>query len=189
MKRILLVLLLAGSTTIRAAAIGDVLVRITLGEDSHCSAFQVKPGVYFTAAHCLHAASITLAGRPVTVLLADDVSDLGVFRAEFKLPKVIELGKAPKPLDAVNMIGYSIIPNAPFFFGGFVLADVISPVEGIAPVLLINHPVAPGMSGGPIVDRTGKLVSVISGGNELVSGGVPYFHVAQAYRRYAQEKP
>jgi len=188
MKRLLLVLLLALSPTIHAAAIGDVLVRIQLGETGYCSAFQVKPGVYFTAAHCLHEAA-TLGGRPLTVLLVDDVSDLGVFRSTVKMPKIIELGKMPKPLDAVNMIGYSTIPNAPFFFGGFVLASEVSPVEGVQPVLLINHSAAPGMSGGPIVDRTGKLISVISGGNDFVCGGVPYFHVAAAYRRYGQEKP
>jgi hypothetical protein len=162
-------------------------VRLVLNDGAAaCSAVQAKPGIYFTAAHCLHTSSATLAGASVEVLVADDLSDLGVFRAPLKLPKILELGKAPKLLDAMNLIGYSHIPDAPFFFSGHVLATEIVPAEGVMPVLLVNQPVAPGMSGGPITDKVGKLISIISGGTDRVTGGVPYFHVAQAYRRYGQ---
>lgn len=182
-------LLLIVSTPVGATKYptSDMIAAISIPGGS-CSAFSVHPaGTYFTAAHCLHGGA-ELDGRSVTILLIDDQTDLGVFKAKGRTAFL--LGKAPKVGSVAYLAGYGAIPGVLIQWQGLVFATAVSPAEGIPPVLLIGTAVSPGMSGGPMINKDGKVISVISGGGDVtgtlrnLTGGVPYFAVEQAWRRY-----
>lgn len=143
------------------------------GEPGHCSMFSVseQPPLYVTAAHCA-SGPVTFGNLRFLPLEIDLQEDIAIFEGEAKLP-ALSLGATPRVGDPTMAVGY---PGAspkpigiPTMYQG-VFAAWGKPDE--APMAIFTGNTIPGMSGGPIINRRGEVVSVVLGGG----------HAAQSYQ-------
>jgi hypothetical protein len=130
--------------------------------DGYCSAFSVneETGIFMTADHCLDA-DMLINDHKVDILAMNGIVDLALIRADVHIPALI-LGEQPPQDSEVKLIGY--VKKNPVTFTLSILG-VTQPGED-GPFMFIFggslHAVG-GMSGGPIVDTKGQVVSVILG--------------------------
>jgi len=129
---------------------------------------------------------VTVAGRgelPVTdVLVADDEHDLAVVRVAATGLPPLSLGdlRAVQPGDAMIAIGH------PLGFEGTVSNGLVSAVRHVndqLTILQISAPIAPGSSGGPLIDDHGRVIGVatamVARGQNL-NFGIPVTYLKKA---------
>jgi S1-C subfamily serine protease len=89
------------------------------------------------------------------------LGDLGIVRVSGKLPEVGKLGGAVASGDRVTAVGYPLGGELRLTTG--VVVDLVDGSRFGIPgrVIRLTAPVQPGNSGGPLLDRSGKIVGVI----------------------------
>lgn len=144
------------------------VVRIAIdnnGTPMTCTAFAVPgQGRFVTAQHCTNGA-VTIGTIPVDVLEVDDADDLAVLqlRNDGSLPPLM-LGKEPKMGDATLAVGYPLgVSGHPMVFPSTFQGVFDGFDDGNVFAVFVGNAM-PGMSGGPIVNTRGEVVSVVLGG-------------------------
>jgi S1-C subfamily serine protease len=130
------------------------------------SGFAIAKDVLVTNRHVLAGAESievsTWDGRtlPATAAQVGVLGDLGVAYVDGTLPQVGSYGKAPRPGDEVTVVGYP---------GGEELTISPGTVVDLRPggryvpgrIMRLTSRVVPGNSGGPVLDRRGKIAGVV----------------------------
>jgi S1-C subfamily serine protease len=131
------------------------------GAEMQCSAVLVgENGIYLTAAHCA-VEEMSIRGVPCKVLSRSESDDLAVFQApSFNAPPMKVSKSDPKPGAEILQLGYGL--NAPVVTP--IPSLFIGPVGPLgAPPVVTAAGSLEGMSGGPIVNRRGEIVGLVSG--------------------------
>ena len=131
------------------------------------SGFAIAKDVLVTNRHVLEGAESvevsTWDGRtlPATGAEVGVLGDIGLARVQGTLPQVGSYGSAPKPGDAVTVVGYP---------GGEELTLSPGTVVDLRPgrgygipgrIVRLTSRVVPGNSGGPVLDSRGKVAGVV----------------------------
>ena len=131
--------------------------------DGFCSAFSVneEKGIFMTADHCLDA-DLSINNHKVDILATNGIVDLALIHADVHDPALL-LGDQPPQGSEVELIGH--VKTNPVSFTLNILGITQSSED--APFLFLFggsqlHAIG-GMSGGPIIDAKGHVVSVILG--------------------------
>lgn len=149
----------------------------------HCTAFSIDQGkaLYATAAHCYSESSMKIDDQDVKEVVKSVSDDILIVQGGKKRP-AIRVGQKPWVGMDVFPIGYGGGSPVPLFFSANVIHPRIDPFGGNYEPgwLIMNVGIVPGMSGGPIVNELGEVVSLNSitgypdGFYQNIGGGVPW---------------
>lgn len=121
---------------------------------------------------------ITYDGRIVDTAEADD---LALIEVKHQLPKLDVATKRPSVGDSVLALG------SPLGLGGTVTSGIVSAYRSIDSVsyMQFSAPISPGNSGGPVIDKSGKVVGVavikfLGGGVEGIGLAIPSERICDA---------
>jgi S1-C subfamily serine protease len=131
------------------------------------SGFAIARDVLVTNRHVLAGADTievsTWDGRtlPATTAEVGVLGDIGIARVQGKLPRVGRYGASPRPGDAVTVVGYPGGGTLELSPGSVV--DLVPGGEYGIPgrIMRLTARVVPGNSGGPVLDRRGKIAGVV----------------------------
>jgi hypothetical protein len=158
--------------------------------NGQCSAFSIAPGKWVTASHCLDGGPYLLERvHPATLTEAEfGMYGLAVLTSDLKRP-ALRLGDKPKRGEDILQTGYGGGGPLIAFAGVALLSDVA--FDGA--VLQFTSALGmPGMSGGPVVNRKGRVVSVVIGAVQptpvptLIGYGSRWEDVRTLLERYAK---
>jgi len=159
---------------------------------SSCTAFSINQSrhIYATAAHCT-GIDMKLDGNPVGMLYRNDANDLMVLQtAAPGKPALKARTKDIKQGLSVAALGYGWGWDQPMLRTGAISIADISPKDfGSRPHTLFDFPFIGGMSGGPIVDSEGHLVSIVQQSNtrEVAGMGQTLKVILDATKQYWEE--
>lgn len=135
-----------------------------------CTAFSINrdQGLYMTAAHCVPASYSAdevdeprIDGQPFTIVFLSTELDLAIVQAAVKRP-ALEPRATPLLVGSeVVSYGYGYGSPAPILRTG-VISGFMADASTGAEWQMLDNALVGGMSGGPIVDREGKVVGVNS---------------------------
>jgi len=154
-------------------------------EAGSCTAFAIAPRKFMTAAHCVGAITdmwgnayeikFKVGDKWAVVTSVDEDRDLAVILADFDQP-ALSFRDAPLSMfEDVTGVGYGYGFTKPLFTGNRVnVLDFVITIEGKPswPGTLFMGTFIGGMSGGPIVDKDGKVVGVVQAGGDQIGYGV-----------------
>lgn len=131
------------------------------------SGFAIAPDILVTNRHVLASADelevSTWNGRtfPVPFAAVGVVGDLGVAVVDGKLPLVGRFGPPPKQGDLVTAVGYPL--GGPLTLSeGSVVDRVDGEHVGVpGAVIRLTTRIRPGNSGGPVLDRKGRIAAIV----------------------------
>lgn len=140
------------------------------------TAFDVAGVGTLTCAHCLGPRTMAFRAnspeerRPIDIIASSDELDLAVIRISGVADDGLTLGTTGLPGigDLVHVAGY---PNYRIGDSGYFLAQRVAgrrPASG-HPRILVDGPIAAGMSGGPVVVDDGSVIGVVVSGAETLS--------------------
>lgn len=145
----------------------DSVIRIQVeinGQAGACTAFSIRevPGQFITANHCAQG-KVEAGGVEFMVRHRDADEDLALIETAWGLP-ALEVGREPRVGDELKAIGYPVASPNPMIFPSTYQGAFITPLlKETARTVTVGNTI-PGMSGGPIVDKRGEVVSVVLGG-------------------------
>jgi S1-C subfamily serine protease len=131
------------------------------------SGFAIAPDILVTNRHVLAGADAlqvsTWNGRtyPVSFASVGVLGDLGLAEVEGRLPLVGRFGPAPEAGDVVTAVGYP--RGGPLTLSEGAVVDRIDGGELGVPgaVVRLTARVRPGNSGGPLLDRRGRVAGIV----------------------------
>ncbi len=153
--------------------------------DARSAGFAVAPGLVVTAAHAIRGdrtVGVNLydgrAVRGEVIALAPDGLDLALVRIPATPARLLELGSsaAVRTGSLVAVVGHG---EGLLWSLSTGLVSNAEPVGPDAALLALQIPLRPGASGGPVVDRSGRVVGVVAQG----AGGIAFAVRADAVRR------
>lgn len=165
MKRLLLGLLMALSLACRPATtiekVDSSVVRV-MGEAGTCSGFVIQPNVVLTAAHCLEGGHLNFDGHDGKLILADQYFDLAVFSTDTGNKPALHLRDLPAVVDEPTLAtGYPLGWTKPITTHNTVmLVNQKGPMDHSRGTIFQGEFVH-GMSGGPVTDEYGEVVSIV----------------------------
>lgn len=141
------------------------VLRLRMDDDATCTAFVIRESRILTANHCTHDATSFMAdGKPATIISQDEFFDLALLKVETTRPALRLRTTAMYRGDHVTALGYGggrdFILQMP---GVYAMPSIVMD-DTFAPCDVFSYQGIPGMSGGPVVDDEGRLVSVVSRG-------------------------
>jgi S1-C subfamily serine protease len=131
------------------------------------SGFAIASDVLVTNRHVLAGAESievsTWDGRtlPATAAEVGVLGDLGIAYVEGKLPQVGAYGASPQPGDEVTVVGYPAGEELTLSPGTVIDLPRGGRYEIPGRVMRLTSRVVPGNSGGPVLDRNGKIAGVV----------------------------
>ncbi len=159
-------------------------VEITLmQEDSpvalqgECTSFSIneRKHYYLTAAHCF-GNTLLVNKQPATVIFRDEVKDVMVLQVPSLKLKALRPALGVQTGEDVGAYGYAYGWEFSFLKTGVVASPPVVQLQmfGLRPITLFSFPFIGGMSGGPVVNSDGLVVSVIQQSNRdgLASLGI-----------------
>lgn len=136
-----------------------------------CTAFSIDVRKFMTAAHCI-GDNMMLDGHPATVITKDETADLAVIIADEVMP-ALHLRQAPLVRqEAVVALGYGYSWKYPTITHHYVMILNFTPETDMVPGVWFSGGFIGGMSGGPVLDLTGHVVSIVQRSNEEAAYGV-----------------
>ena len=147
-----------------AESVRPSVVRIDSGHGSGAGTAW-GPGLVVTNRHVARGPTATVDGLAARLLAADERRDLALLSAPgVNAPALPRRAGAVRPGELVLAIGH------PWGLQGSVAAGIVAGVvlEKGRPVLRADVRLAPGNSGGPLVDARGRLLGV----NTMIAGGL-----------------
>jgi S1-C subfamily serine protease len=131
------------------------------------SSFALDRHTLLTNRHVLAGADVleaeTWDGRTLQVPTAEvgALVDLGVVTTDATLPAVARFGPAAKPGQQVTVVGFPL-GGRQTFSRGYVIDYVEGRQLGIpGKVMRLTANVLPGNSGGPVIDKQGRVVGIV----------------------------
>jgi S1-C subfamily serine protease len=145
-----------------------------------CTAFSVDQarGRFITAGHCATGA-VTLGGITFAEIDRDADADLVLLQTNRGSLPALKLGSAPRTGDATIAVGYPLKSPRPMVLPSMYQGQFDAWDDGHDFAIFSGNSM-PGMSGGPIVNLRGDVVSVVLGGGnpsqafQNVGFGAPY---------------
>jgi hypothetical protein len=131
------------------------------------SAWRFSEGTYVTDFHVVEACGVVrLANGPqarsATLIGRDEETDLAVLRSELTTENSLALREsAPRAAEPVLVAGFplqSLLASGPQVSTGIVTA--LAGIRDDASRIQISAPIQPGNSGGPVLDREGRVLGV-----------------------------
>ncbi len=133
------------------------------GEKGSCSGFVIdeKKGYVLTAGHC-DGEKITVDGLQSYKMFKDERKDLMVLRVISGGRPALKLSKTmPDRGDEVASMGFGMGLEQPLFRVGHISSNHLNIEELSGPFVMTDISQVPGMSGGPIVNTAGEVVSIV----------------------------
>jgi hypothetical protein len=127
-------------------------------EDGYCAGVVVAPNKVLTAAHCAYQKADTYIDDAYATLVARD-SNFALFETWTSKPPVT-FGAMPKLLDEVFGVGWAW-NNGLYPFHGYVTQFKDGDFA-------IDHPLAPGQSGGPMFNAKGEMIGLNQMTNPII---------------------
>lgn len=144
---------------------------LSLNGTTMCTGVAIKPQVVLTATHCLYP-GLLADGLPILEVLASDGNDHTLIRTQKVYEQVVKVDKHAKqgesPEVGTNLELYGHPNGLPLQYRrGYVTGYVPTPpfaqeVVAAPEVLLLDLEGTGGDSGGPMLDKRGKLVGTVS---------------------------
>jgi S1-C subfamily serine protease len=131
------------------------------------SGFAIAKDVLVTNRHVLAGAESievsTWDGRTLRATAAEVgvLGDLGVAYVDGTLPQVGSYGSSPRPGDEVTVVGYPAGEELTLSYGTVVDLRQGARYEIPGRIMRLTSRVVPGNSGGPVLDRRGKIAGVV----------------------------
>ena len=132
------------------------------------SGFAVARDILVTNRHVLAGAeSLEVSTWDGRTLEASSASvgvlrDIGVVEVQGRLPTVGEFGPPPEPGDPITVVGYPL--GGPLTLSEGIVVDRVDGADYLGvpgTVIRLTAPVQKGNSGGPVLDRKGRIVGVV----------------------------
>jgi S1-C subfamily serine protease len=155
-----------------------------------CSGFVIdqRTSNMLTAAHCVpEGLEVQVSdGTKAEVLFKDDAKDVAVLKFPRKvLGQSLRPGKVAKTTDEVMAAGYPFGADQPVFQSGRVAQSVLFVGPGDDRVI-VQPAYNGGMSGGPVVDATGKVVSIVQISQGSLGAGINIDKIRSVTKPYWQ---
>jgi hypothetical protein len=148
---------------------------------NHCSAGKISNrGFWLTAAHCLASDETRYVdGHEALIVSVDRTEDLGILYVPTAPGTPLKLATHSAGwYDELETAGYSFGFYAPFYFRGHVARPTFVFPDRPQTYVIWDMPCAGGQSGSPVLDASGKLVSVLQigfgQGFSTICGGATY---------------
>ena len=176
---------------VRVLRASTIPITCDLHDQVTCSAFSINQqgGIYLSAAHCTDpltdvngniAERPTLGGKPLKVLYKNNLLDIAILQADLKRPALYPRRQSIQPGLAVGSFGYGYgMKDAPIFRTAHVSA-IVKFINPNTITIVLDNGLIRGMSGGPIADDMGKVISVnratdgVSGNGAALSDIITY---------------
>lgn len=161
-----------------AEAVGRSIAHLTdMSEEGtgHCTAFAIsqRKSLYLTAAHCF-GMNLALDGEIASVVFKDEATDLMVLQATgLDKPALTMAEEGPPQGTPIAALGYGFGLAFPMLRTGVVaIPEVVIPaISPDSAFMVANFGYIQGMSGGPVVDATGHVVSIVQASQPEVGVG------------------
>ncbi len=153
------------------------IMRLTIhmpdGREGTCTGFVIAPGVVMTAKHCTEDGPVTADDKPTVLVAQDALYDLALLATDTGSRPALSL-RASGLLrgEHVTAIGYAGGQGFLAQMPGSVMLLRARVENDIAPCVIMSYIGIPGMSGGPIIDARGYVVSVVSRGITGIACGM-----------------
>ena len=150
-----------------------------------CTGFSINQihGYFLTAAHCV-GTGLTVDATPATTIIVDEALDIALVMVDVHKP-ALKPASEPQKGDPVAAVGYGNDLSVSLFRTGVVSAPrILLSAEVPGEWLMVSTPFIQGMSGGPVVDAHGHLVSIIQRGDPYSGVGRPMADIVKATAQY-----
>lgn len=157
-----------------------------------CSAVVITKELAMTATHCLHDQMAVGRAPAFTVEQEPHEEGIAVIRGTWPQARPIKLAPMVEPGDDLLVVGFGLNSPELLFFPGVAISHRLTIPGKALPSLWISAPAVYGFSGGPVVDRKGRLVSINIGGFlpetplHTVSTAAPVESVRQLYQKHTR---
>lgn len=136
--------------------------------EGECTVFSINTQrhLYLTAAHCL-GTDLLVGGHPANILLIDEVKDVMVLQVPgFAQAALLPAPRPAKMGEEVAAFGYGYGWDQPSIKTGLIsIPDFSHKSLGDRHLTILSFATILGMSGGPIINRSGRVVSMVQQGN------------------------
>jgi len=159
-------------------SIVPISIQTVKGGIYRCTAFNIAPHTFVTAAHCIEwihrfpDAVLYVKTQRAAILKENETVDLAVIVSDIPVPALSIRAKPLKLGEAVQAAGYGLGLSFPFVSNHTVLSlNYRIPPESYPGTIFMNSFIE-GMSGGPIYDANGHVVGVIQRATEMMGYGI-----------------
>lgn len=178
------------SRVVKALAASTAPIACSEHKQNTCTAFSINEhqGLYMTAFHCVgeyeEGDVASFAGKPLDLLFTNEKLDIAIFRSEVKRPAIRPRTSPVEVGMEVGSYGYGYGFPAPVFRTA-VVSTFMRPSTGVEWIMLDN-PLVQGMSGGPIVDRQGRLVGLNDKSDQMSGISLSINEIVRATQFWAE---
>jgi S1-C subfamily serine protease len=138
-----------------------------------CTAFAVAPRKFMTANHCVNGTQMKVDGRPFLLLKADKKTDLAVLIVDIDVPALRLSKTLAHRGDEVTGVGYAFaFDKLSFSINRVLFTNYDGGGVVTYPGMWVYGSYVGGMSGGPVLDQSGKVLGMVQQSNSGIGYGV-----------------